>query len=319
MNHRLRNAMKQPRQVAPLELCSLGDASSLLNELHATVKLNILREPAKFRARLASIRVDESRYTLVSYGTEVRLDCEYDTPSQSTILCLRGSCVIEVDGNFRRLNVGDGVIGRARHVISGEFSHDCERLVVRTPCDSQTRTMVEDLKFGRTRGQAFIDLIQAFSGSPALLACVSEDPVATRSFAELGKQVLGAIPMSPSSKSTFHPEPVPRAVLLSERLIRQRLGEPLTLTDLATAANVSERSLQAQFQRHRRCTPMQYLRDVRLDMTRALLEDKVDVTVAEVATRYGFTHLARFASTYRLRFGELPSATRARVRRAAHQ
>jgi AraC-like DNA-binding protein len=32
-----------------------------------------------------------------------------------------------------------------------------------------------------------------------------------------------------------------------------------------------------------------------------------EVTVAEVAAKWGFWHLGRFASTYRATFGELPS------------
>jgi AraC-like DNA-binding protein len=32
-------------------------------------------------------------------------------------------------------------------------------------------------------------------------------------------------------------------------------------------------------------------------------------TVAEVAYRWGFTHLGRFAHDYRSRYGELPSTT----------
>lgn len=120
------------RQLAPQELSSFAETSAVLNELHARVRLKILSDAARFRARLASISVSDSRYTLVSYGTDVRLECEYDTPSQSAILCLRGSCIIEVDGVTRRLAAGDGVIGRPRQGLSGQFSHDCERLVVRT-------------------------------------------------------------------------------------------------------------------------------------------------------------------------------------------
>jgi AraC family ethanolamine operon transcriptional activator len=35
-------------------------------------------------------------------------------------------------------------------------------------------------------------------------------------------------------------------------------------------------------------------------------------TVGDVAARWGFWHLSRFAADYRQHFGELPSATRAR-------
>ena len=42
------------------------------------------------------------------------------------------------------------------------------------------------------------------------------------------------------------------------------------------------------------------------ELTRA---DPWQVTVSEVAYRWGFTHLGRFAGAYRERFGETPSQT----------
>lgn len=59
--------------------------------------------------------------------------------------------------------------------------------------------------------------------------------------------------------------------------------------------------------------PMQYLRTVRLRGVREELlglDPEDSTTVAEVATRWGFTHLGRFAQYYRARYGEPPSPTR---------
>jgi transcriptional regulator GlxA family with amidase domain len=57
---------------------------------------------------------------------------------------------------------------------------------------------------------------------------------------------------------------------------------------------------------------MQYLRAVRLRGARAaLLALAADdpTTVADVATRWGFSHLGRFSQYYRSRYGEPPSRT----------
>jgi AraC-like DNA-binding protein len=57
--------------------------------------------------------------------------------------------------------------------------------------------------------------------------------------------------------------------------------------------------------------PTTYGRLRRLNLVRATLRraDPATVTVAEVARRYGFSELGRFATTYRSVFGEVPSTT----------
>ena len=58
-------------------------------------------------------------------------------------------------------------------------------------------------------------------------------------------------------------------------------------------------------------SPTQYVLLRRLkEIRRALRDAKPDtVNVAEVARRFGFAELGRFAETYRATFGEAPSAT----------
>jgi AraC-like DNA-binding protein len=59
-------------------------------------------------------------------------------------------------------------------------------------------------------------------------------------------------------------------------------------------------------------TPTSYLKNARLERARSDLADaraNSGVSVTGVAMRWGFTHLGRFATTYRARFGETPSQT----------
>lgn len=103
-----------------------------------------------------------------------------------------------------------------------------------------------------------------------------------------------------------------RAIRAAREYIETRLAEPITIVDIATAAQVSVRSLQTGFQDELGCTPTAYVRDRRLERVRASLLDALPgegVRVTDVATRWGFGHLGRFASAYRKRFGESPSET----------
>ncbi|QGZ48340.1 helix-turn-helix domain-containing protein [Streptomyces sp. QHH-9511] len=86
---------------------------------------------------------------------------------------------------------------------------------------------------------------------------------------------------------------------------------PFTTTELAGLARVGVRRLQESFREYVGMSPMAYLREVRLDRVHQELRGAGpgELSVSEVAGRWGFTHLGRFAAQYRTRFGETPSQT----------
>jgi AraC-like DNA-binding protein len=93
--------------------------------------------------------------------------------------------------------------------------------------------------------------------------------------------------------------------------IEAHADRELTPEILARIAHVSVRTLHAAFQDQLGETPMAYVRKVRLDRVRAdlLRSDPQRVGVTQIATRWGFMHLSRFAHKYRHQFNELPSTT----------
>ncbi|MGC4892090.1 AraC family transcriptional regulator [Micromonospora sp. DT227] len=89
-------------------------------------------------------------------------------------------------------------------------------------------------------------------------------------------------------------------------------GEPITVTQIAAAARVTPRGLQAAFRRHVDSTPMAYLRSARLDHAHQdlLSADPVEGdTVSAIARRWGYLHAGRFAADYRARYGRPPGDT----------
>lgn len=102
------------------------------------------------------------------------------------------------------------------------------------------------------------------------------------------------------------------AVRRAMALAHERADQPLTLAHLAAAARVSPRALQEAFRRHLGTTPLGYLRDVRLERAHQDLQAAAhegSATVSDVAYRWGFANLGRFAATYRNRYGHPPSTT----------
>jgi AraC-like DNA-binding protein len=103
----------------------------------------------------------------------------------------------------------------------------------------------------------------------------------------------------------------PRTVKRTLDAMHAEPWRPFTATDLATIAGVGVRVLQEGFRQHVGMSPLAYLRRLRLDGVHAELSrsDPWQISVSEVAYRWGFTHLGRFAGAYRARFGVSPSQT----------
>jgi AraC-like DNA-binding protein len=100
----------------------------------------------------------------------------------------------------------------------------------------------------------------------------------------------------------------PRHVLAAERHIREHAQCAPTLSELAAEACVSVRTLSKSFQEYRGCTPMDALKEHRLQRVRAeLLAAGPGETVSSVARRWGYANLGLFAGNYKKRFGEGPS------------
>lgn len=88
-------------------------------------------------------------------------------------------------------------------------------------------------------------------------------------------------------------------------------AEPLaSVSEICAALGVSERLLRGCCNEHLRMGPSRYLRLRRMQQVhRALRQENPDrVSISEIAERYGFRDLGRFAANYRAVYGELPSA-----------
>jgi len=119
-----------------------------------------------------------------------------------------------------------------------------------------------------------------------------------------------------------HPHNYSEALMRLKRTIASRdvkraidymhanLEAPVTIADISSTAGVAGRTLFKHFQDTRGVSPMQYLRNLRFEKAKQeLLNAQAGMSVTEIAARWGFGHLGRFAVEYRKRFGESPSET----------
>ncbi|MGU7778777.1 AraC family transcriptional regulator [Burkholderia sp. PU8-34] len=91
--------------------------------------------------------------------------------------------------------------------------------------------------------------------------------------------------------------------------IDARLCAPISLEDLARAAGVSFRTLNVLCRRYHGATPMELLRNIRLDAARVQLLTDPRASITDTALTFGFGHHGRFSAYYFARFNELPRDT----------
>ncbi|WP_431025439.1 AraC family transcriptional regulator [Halomonas sp. H5] len=97
-----------------------------------------------------------------------------------------------------------------------------------------------------------------------------------------------------------------------EVIMRDRLTDSVTLRTLAYECGISVRSLNNLCHQCYGQSPMERMRNLRLEAARERFLSSRSLSVTEVALEYGFTHLGRFAGYYHERFGELPRQSLAR-------
>lgn len=113
-------------------------------------------------------------------------------------------------------------------------------------------------------------------------------------------------------------EPLPvssSAVRLVEEYIEANWDKAIDIETMANISGVSARSLFRQFRKTRGHSPADFVKRVRLDRARHMLEQAgSEISVIQVALKCGFQNAGHFARDYRSAFGELPSTTLRRAK-----
>lgn len=239
---------------------------------------------------------------------------------------LRGHSEYTRDGHTDRIRDGDSVLmsgwempfqGASDHleVRGTTFTAEALRQAVddlvpdRPWCDLTFTSYVPHSAAAGARWRATVDQLgAAFPGEDA--------PIARQEAVRLlGHTLLETFPnnlVAEGSASSARRDSVdasPSTVRRAVRVIEEQASDDLSLARLAQLCGVTPRALQYAFRRHLGCTPLAYIRRVRLDLVRQALRDGSVVSVADAGARYGFHNPGRLASHYRQVFDENPGTT----------
>ncbi|WP_277052786.1 AraC family transcriptional regulator [Zestomonas thermotolerans] len=256
----------------------------------------------------------------ISYGGSVRVI----SPALESIfhlqILLRGHCLWRDHRQEHYFVPGDLLLINPDDPVDLTYSEDCEKFILKLPvsllesiCDDQRwQRPSEGVRFMEKRYR-LVDL-EGFSNLVSMLCNEAEAgdlqlPKVQEHFAQiLGSKLLTLL------KTNVCRERLSSQAASFERIleyIEANLKQDISPESLARQASMSLRSLYGLFERRLGTTPKHYIRQKKLERIRVCLSDPSCPVrnVTELALDYGFLHLGRFAESYRLQFGELPSDT----------
>ncbi len=122
---------------------------------------------------------------------------------------------------------------------------------------------------------------------------------------------LIAGPVTPDSQDGRPRLPRSEIVRRIKESVEAHENQPLSIGEMADAADISERTLRSVFQELFHVSPARYLKLRQLHQVRRALRasNAEDSLVSDILVRFGVWEFGRFARRYRDTFGELPSET----------
>ena len=240
--------------------------------------------------------------SIMRYGARVAID---PGPLGSFYLVqipLAGLDILSADGAETTSHKGCASVHSPHHHLRMCWSADCQKLVVRVDKEALERHAVSlsgrslrgNLEFdvamdteagsGASWTRLASSLVDELRRTPSIL----RSPLVAAQFEQL--LMTSLLEWQPNSHSPAFGErqPVdscPRQVRLVEEYIEANCHLPLTVEDLVAVSGASGRSLFAGFRKHRGVSPMNHLRNVRMQRARHELENAAgETSVTSIAT-----------------------------------
>lgn len=299
-------------------------ARGLISAVFSAHALEVVGPSTELDMVLRARRTDSITIAELRHGTEVVVRPERLKSYYEINVPLRGHSVTIIGDRQVTAEPGQAVVLPPTEPVTMRWSADCAQMAVKISRAAVERTLEavlghpldETVRFGLRfdvtdgPGQGWlraVDLLrQALDdGAPEVVTRPLEDLIVA--------QLLVGQPHNFTGRFDGRSRP-PRPRMLARvlELIEGDPAAPLTLTDMARVAGTSVRSVQAAFTEHLDMSPMSYLRHIRLARAHEDLQAAVPgdgQTVTDIALRWGFGHVPRFAAAYRERYGVSPSQT----------
>lgn len=299
------------------------------------------RASLAFKSR--SLETSRLQVNELQYGQSVVINAPKLQDLVLFQLTLSGRCYVETDAHHFESAAGTAFVVDPHGVFRKRWSPDCRQLIVKIGKVDLQKALCDTLGLDDIIPIEFLAGALDVRGSPAGVAKLLEAIIYMAGAAQekdfppivvegLEQQFLLSFMgvFSPTSAAalahgpgiaapSFAREPgrsqrheviAPASVVRARRFMVEHYGEQINLLDIASATGSGPRALQRAFAEAHSCSPMSWLRDLRLRRAREQLElGEEGSSVTDVALDCGFGHLGRFAKAYQTQFCERPSET----------
>ncbi|MGE2833148.1 helix-turn-helix domain-containing protein [Mycobacterium sp. SMC-4] len=305
----------------------VGAAEAALSTFYSSMRLMKAPENAPsrtrvFRRQIGPLTIDDAEFTF-------RLAADMD-PIDAVMICRVRSGVLggHLPGHDLELHGAGSVIafgGRAGQRIAGHIDRARYDVVMidrallsevsaqGTECDGEPVALLSMSPVSAEANRHLADTLSHVRIGVGSNPYALEQPLVTGPLARyVAGCVLAAFPNTATATDDQDIRDTGQELL--ERAIAFVDDHPdtdVSVADIAAAARVAPSAVHAMFTKHLNCTPMDYVRRVRLYHAHRDLErsDPGKTTVAEVAARWGFGVLEAFEVSYRGRYGVDPIHT----------
>lgn len=305
------------RQHRYFESYDVDDTRERIASVLQPHRLNPTRSARRIRSHMDFVRFGGTVIGALDFGDEMDVVVDEMDDYYLFVCSLRGHAEVQSMGERTSIGRDRGAVCIPGAGFSGRFSPDCEQFFMRVDRGTlAAHTGVDLMRF-----DARLDLnspalapwlaqFRLLASQPELVALAQRDE---RVAVELERLLLSLL-LCGQPHQAAHDAPAagiaPAVVRRAEAWIEAHACEPIRLADIAAAVDVPVRTLLDGFHRFRAASPMQLVKQYRLEHARQrLLQSTEAARIADIALDCGFAHLGRFAQTYRQQFGESPSET----------
>jgi AraC family transcriptional regulator, ethanolamine operon transcriptional activator len=216
------------------------------------------------------------------------------------------------DFDFRALSPSELVIVRIPEAMAIRHAQALLQMPLRVLA-THDRLVASDPELISLASTTFSSLLDTFVRQPQLLAVPRAEHYLEMLVLDT---LLGLVdPTGPRILAATRARIARRA----EEYLRERLSDPIKMSEMCEVLGTSERLLQLAFIESFGMSPRQLLKTLRLNGAhRDLRKAAPSTSVTTVALDWGFLHLGRFSVAYREMFGETAIATLRRSSSTAH-